>query len=149
MTTGCSVASVRSAAVLRRDPVRGPGMSVVAGKRLLEPRLGVIGEPGVADPDRVAAGNVVTLVYSATAVETAATTPTAPGRAHPPRTQPDSASRCWPGSTLCLIAPDVVRNTLRAGGVVCRRIEGTGSCRPESMQRRAGCAGSSVRTVGV
>ena len=35
----------RSAAILRRDPVRCPGTPTVTGERLLEPRRGVIDEP--------------------------------------------------------------------------------------------------------
>ena len=58
-----------SAATLCRDPVRCPGRPAVTAGRPLEPRLGVIDEPGVANPDRLPAYNVVTLEDPAAAVE--------------------------------------------------------------------------------
>ena len=71
---GCSLPAldgVRSAATLRRDPVRCPGTPTVTAERRLEPRLGLIDEPGVANPDRLPADNVVTLEDPAAAIEPA------------------------------------------------------------------------------
>ena len=48
----CMALGARSAATLRRDPVRCPGTPTVSGERVLEPRLGVIDEP-LANPDRL------------------------------------------------------------------------------------------------